>query len=99
MILLPRVAGTVNSPPLIIVPAGAVVIEVTWQMLQPTALKRDAPACASAVAARAVSRGGAFDERMISAKAVMSSSASSPQVLPGMFAQGVLSATVSKPEP
>src|SRR4051794_17072786 len=99
MILLPRAAGTVNAPPLMIVPAGAVVIEVTWQMLQPTALKRDAPVCASDVAARAASRGGAFDERMNSAKAAMSLSGSSPQVALGILAQGVLSGTVSKPEP
>src|SRR5215471_5093592 len=77
MILLPRAAGTVNAPPLITVPAGEVVIDVTWQMLQPIALKRDAPVWASDVAASAVSRGGALSARMKRAKTSMSLSVSS----------------------
>src|SRR5690242_3652625 len=64
MILSPRSGGMVNVPPLMTVPAGAVVIEVTWQMLQPIESKREAPATAFAVAARAVSRGGTLVARM-----------------------------------
>src|SRR5947208_15855110 len=69
MVMFPRAAGTVNLPPLTTVPAGAVVIEVTWQMLQPTELKSEAPATASEVAASAVSRGGTLVERMKRVKA------------------------------
>src|SRR6266850_7092300 len=64
MFLLPRAAGTVNAPPLITVPGGAVAIVRTWQMLQPTELNRLSPAIASEVAARTVSRGGALLVRM-----------------------------------
>ena len=46
------------------VTGGAVVIDSTWQMLQPMDAKRVCPARASAEAARAVSRGGAFVARM-----------------------------------
>ena len=65
MILLPSAAGTMNWPPLNEVPAGAVVIEVTWQMLQPMLVNSCAPATASDVAASTVSRGGTFNERNI----------------------------------
>ena len=41
----------VNAPPLMTVPAGAVVIERVWQMLQPIASNSCDPALASAVAA------------------------------------------------
>src|SRR5207244_2685428 len=79
MILLPSAAGTVNCPPFITVPVGAVVIEVTWQMLQPTELNNAAPVCASAVAARAVSRDGAFVALINLAKWSMSSNPSGPK--------------------
>src|SRR5205823_13853632 len=89
MILLPRAASTVSAPPLMTVPTEEVVIDVTWQMLQPMLLNRLDPAMASAVAARAVSRGGAFVARMNSANATMSSSGSSPQVPAGGLLQAV----------
>jgi hypothetical protein len=44
MILLPRVSGKTNPPPLIGVPGGAVVIDGVWQLAQPIALNRDSPA-------------------------------------------------------
>ena len=39
MILLPSSGGTVKAPPLIRVPGGTVVIDVTWQIAQPIWLK------------------------------------------------------------
>src|SRR4051795_6261495 len=69
MILSPRAGGTVNLPALMTVPAGAVVIDVVWQLAQPIEVKSDAPATASDVAAKAVSRGGALVERMKRTKA------------------------------
>src|SRR5205085_7134 len=96
MFLLPRAAGTVNAPPLIKVPAAAVVIVRTWQMEQPTWSKSCEPVMASEVLATALSRGGALDERMKAAKALMSSSGSSPQLTLALLAQGWLSETWSK---
>src|SRR5882672_1890643 len=78
MTLLPRAAGTVNAPPLITVPVGAVVIDDTWQIAQPMEVNRLAPVTASAVAASAVSRGGAWLARMKRAKWSMSSNPSGP---------------------
>src|SRR3954453_4991375 len=69
MILSPRAAGTVNLPPLITVPTGAVGIVGVWQVAQPIETKRFEPAMASDVAARAVSRGGTLVERMKRTKA------------------------------
>src|SRR3984885_9545245 len=43
MILSPRASGTVNMPPSITVPVGAVVMDCTWQTLQPTRLKSSWP--------------------------------------------------------
>src|SRR5260221_13986275 len=86
MILLPSAAGTVSAPPLITVPAAAVVIDAVWQTLQPIEVNRLDPATALAVAASAVSRGGTFVARMNVAKAVMSSSLSSPHVWPARAA-------------
>src|SRR5207244_11009567 len=77
MILLPSDAGTMNAPPLMLVPTAAVVMLVTWQMLQPIWLNRFDPATASAVPASAASRGGALVERMKFAKTAMSLSTSS----------------------
>src|SRR5207244_5932053 len=71
----------------------------TWQILQPIWLNRFEPAMASAVAASAVSRGGAFVARMNCANATMSSSGSSPQVPAGGLVHGVLSGTGSNPLP
>src|SRR5262245_31559597 len=68
MILSPSAGGITNLPPLTTVPAGAVVIEVRWQLAQPMLVNRFAPATASAVAARTVSRGGTLVERMNRAK-------------------------------
>src|ERR1044072_7080925 len=59
MTLSPSAAGTMNRPPLMNVPAGAVVIDWTWQMAQPIELNKLRPVWASAVAARYSSRGGA----------------------------------------
>src|ERR1700704_1909477 len=64
-------------------------------MLQPIALNRLEPAMASAVAASAVSRGGALVARMNRANASISWSASSPQIRPLWSAHGVESDTVS----
>jgi hypothetical protein len=44
MILFASAAGTVNAPPLILVPSGAVVIEGTWQIAQPTLANTASPA-------------------------------------------------------
>src|SRR5215203_7530838 len=68
MILSPSAAVTVNLPPLNTVPAGAVVIVGVWQLAQPIWTKSVAPDWAAAVAARAVSRGGALVARMNRAK-------------------------------
>src|SRR5229473_3542244 len=96
MILLPRAAGTVNAPPLISVPVGAVVIEAMWQISQPTAWKREAPTCASLVAARAASRDGALLALMNRANASISLSGSSPHTTFGLLLQGVVSGTSSQ---
>src|SRR6266567_594084 len=105
MILLPRAAGTVNAPPLITEPAGKVVIERTWHMLHPIWLKRFEPATMSGLGAPLEPssapgpRGGAFVARINLAKALMSSSPSSPQFTLGLLAHGWLSGTGSNPEP
>src|SRR6266581_4935789 len=65
--------GTVNAPWLITVPTGAVVMLLTWQTSQPMRVKSWSSRRASAVAASASSRGGAFVERMNRAKASTSS--------------------------
>src|SRR5262249_9209920 len=95
MILLPSSAGTVNAPPLITVPAAAVVMSRVWQMLQPIVVNRFEPATASAVPASAASRGGALVARMNAVNASMSPSLSSPQIFVGSAVHGVLSGTVS----
>src|SRR6266436_7984540 len=95
MILLPRAAGTVNAPPLMSVPAGAVVRLVMWQMSQPTAWKSEPPVWASEVAASLVSREGTLLALMNWAKASMSLSGSSPQTTFGLLLHGVLSETSS----
>src|SRR5262249_21501816 len=74
MILLASALETVNSPPLIFVPARAVVIEGVWQTAQPTLLNSASPAEASAVIGP---RDGALVERMKSAKATTSTPSSS----------------------
>src|SRR5216684_4932186 len=70
--MLPREAGTMKAPAFTDVPVGAVVIEETWQMSQPTLWKRLAPATPSEEMARAVSRGGTLVARMNRAKRSMS---------------------------
>src|SRR6185369_3785467 len=101
MILLPRAAGTVNWLPLIRVPAGAVVIERTWQIAQPILLNRFEPATMSELGApfepssAPGPRGGALVARMNLANATMSSSGSSPQFTAGLLSQGWLSGTGS----
>src|SRR5258708_2773175 len=101
MTLLPSAAPTVKAPPLITVPTDAVVIDGVWQILQPIALNRFDPATALAVAASAVSRGGTLVARKKLAKAVMSSSLSSPHVWPARATgvHGWLSGTGSNPLP
>src|SRR5882724_11540801 len=81
MILLPRGLGTMNAPAATAVPAGAVVIEETWQKSQPTLWKRAAPATPSEEVASAVSRGGTFVARMKRAKWSMSVSPSESRLL------------------
>src|SRR5262245_13994755 len=49
MILLPRASGTEQAPPLITVPAGAVVIDERWQTAHPTRLNRLCPAWTAGV--------------------------------------------------
>jgi hypothetical protein len=39
MILLPRASGTVNAPPSMEVPGGAVTMALTWQVAQPIVSK------------------------------------------------------------
>src|SRR5687768_17121404 len=80
MILSPRAGGTVMAPPLITVPAGAVVMVTVWQCWQPIWLNRLRPATASGVAARAVSRGGTLVARMKRAKASTSGPNGSAEV-------------------
>src|SRR5438105_3378257 len=65
-------------------------------MEQPTWSKSCEPVIASEVFAIAVSRGGALVERMKAAKALMSSSPSSPQLTLALLTQGWLSGTGSK---
>src|SRR4029453_5680485 len=84
MILLPSAVGTVSSPPLIFAPGRAVVIDGVWQVSHPTLLNSASPPETSAVI---VPLGGAFGERMKSAKATTSTPSSSG------------SATGSYPEP
>src|SRR5262245_45373250 len=74
MILLPSAFGTTNSPPLIFVPARAVVIDGVWQTAQPVLLNNASPAETSAVI---VPRAGALVERMKSANATTSTPSSS----------------------
>src|SRR5467141_3823869 len=73
MILLPSESGTVKAPASTGVPVAAVVMEETWQISQPTAWNRLAPARPSEEFARAVSRGGVLVARMNRAKRSMSS--------------------------
>src|SRR5690348_9741479 len=78
MVLFPIAAGTVYAPPLILVPAGAVVRERTWQTAHPILLNRSEPRSAAGVFARTASGGGAFDDRMNRAKRSTSASPSGP---------------------
>jgi hypothetical protein len=82
--LLPSAAGTVNAPPLIRVPVGAVTRLATWHVVQPIWANSASPARESAVAARAVSRGGALVERMKLAKRMRSSPSSSGSATPSL---------------
>ena len=74
MILLPSAFGTVDSPPLIFVPARAVVMDGVWQTAQPILLNSASPAETLAVI---VPREGALVERIKSAKATTSTPSSS----------------------
>src|SRR5689334_10417167 len=78
MVLFPIAAGIVNVPPLIFVPAGAVVRERTWQTAHPILSNRSDPRSATGVFASTVSRGGAFEDRMNRAKWSTSASPSAP---------------------
>src|SRR5262245_32222109 len=77
MILAPSAAGTLNAPPLINVPGGAVVIDRTWQTAQPIMLNILLPALAAIVLNRATSGGGALDARIKRANISTSSPLSS----------------------
>src|ERR1022692_2290268 len=69
-----------NAPPLIFVPAGAVVRLRTWQTAQPILSNNPDPFVAAGVAARVTSRGGAFAARIKRAKWSISASPSVPGV-------------------
>jgi hypothetical protein len=58
MISFTSASRTANAPLLIMVPAGAVVMDEAWQVAQPTLVNSVSPALASAVFARAESHGG-----------------------------------------
>src|SRR5229473_4665969 len=81
MILLPSESGTINAPAATAVPAGAVVIEETWQKSQPTEWNKLALATPSEDAASALSRGGILVARMNRAKWSTSSKPSESGVL------------------
>ena len=76
-------AGTVNAPPLTLVPAGAVVNARTWQVSQPTLSKSLDPLFAFGVSESFESRAGASEARMNRAKWSTSSSPSEPATLLG----------------
>src|SRR5258706_14265527 len=74
----PSAGGIVNVPPLILVPAEAVVSVSTWQVTQPTLLNSVRPFCADALLATCASRGGALLARMKRAKRSISKRPSDP---------------------
>src|SRR5436309_11266074 len=97
MTLLPNEAGTMKAPAPTAVPAGAVVIEETWQMSQATLCNKGAPATPSEEVASAVSRGGALVARMKRAKWSMSLRPSESGVLSlgsGMTSQRRVTSTL-----
>src|SRR5690349_18458091 len=81
MSLLPKEAGTMKAPAATGVPVGAVLIEETRQMSQPTLSNKVAPVTPSEELASAVSRGGTFVARMKRAKWSMSFKPSEAGVL------------------
>src|SRR5258708_29351932 len=74
----PSAVGIVNVPPLIFVPAGAVVSVSTWQVAQPILSKRPKPFFAAALLASCESRAGAFVARIKRAKRSISERPSDP---------------------
>src|SRR5689334_23557560 len=70
----PSAGDTVSTPPLITVPAGAVVSVRTWHVAHPIESKSVEPRTACDDAARMVSRAGALVARMNRAKRSMSAS-------------------------
>src|ERR1700687_1040146 len=74
----PSAGGIVNVPPLILVPAVAVVIASTWQVAQPILSKRVRPFLAAAPLASCASRAGALVARMKRAKRSISERPSGP---------------------
>ena len=90
MILLPSALGTVNCPPLMTEPTGAVVIERTWQTEQLSVSKSAEPGSDASSGTSCLSRAGALVERM---KRV-NDSTSSPNPMSPPVSSG--SATVSK---
>src|SRR5258706_2157024 len=74
----PSAGGIVNVPPLILVPAEAVVSVSTWQVAQPTLLNSVRPFCADALLATCASREGALLARMKRAKRSISKRPSDP---------------------
>src|SRR5262249_18727451 len=74
----PSAAGIVNVPPLIFVPAGAVVRVSVWQIAQPILSNRARPFFASKLLASCASRAGALVARMKRAKWSVSESPSGP---------------------
>src|SRR3954447_18273880 len=75
MFLSPSAVDTGSAPPLITVPAGAVVMVLTWQTAQPIELNTAWPAVTCAVIGR---RGGAFRQRMNVVNSLISPASSSP---------------------
>ena len=73
-VLSPRAGGIVNVPPLIGLPAAAVVRVRTWQTVHPILSNRVEPSRAWRVRASSVSRAGALVARMKRVKRSMSSS-------------------------
>jgi len=82
----PSAGGMVNVPPLILVPAGAVVNVSTWQVAQPILSKSARPFFATTLPATCASRAGALLARMNRAKRSISESPSDPGVSFGSVA-------------
>src|SRR6476659_3081898 len=97
MILSPSAAGTMNLPPLKEVPTGAVVIDATWQRLQPMALNRLLPATTSDELITAESTGGTLVDRMKRTKAPTSTPKGSAPVATSSGSATVSNAATERP--